>query len=65
MNPGGTIKSYFKISSTQGGFSGILKNVDYFGYAVSNLGDLYGDGTSDIAVGARNDDDGGLNKGAV
>jgi hypothetical protein len=39
-----------KISDTEGGFTGILDNEDYFGKAAS-LGDLDGDGVGDLAVG--------------
>ncbi len=65
LNTDGTVKSYQKISNTEGGFSGTLDNGDYFGVSVSGIGDLDNDGVDDIAVGARNDDDGGCNHGAV
>ena len=61
----GTVKSHQKISDTQGGFTGILDDVDFFGSSVASLGDLDGDGVGDLAVGARWDDDGGFNRGAV
>ena len=60
----GTIHAYQKISDTQGGFTGDLDDGDYFG-VVTGIGDLDGDGVSDIAVGAVQDDDGAYNAGAV
>ena len=65
LNSDGTVKSHQKISDTQGGFLGTLDNDDSFGHAVTNLGDLDGDGFVDIAVGTAHDDDGGTDKGAV
>ncbi len=58
-------KSQQKISDTQGGFGGVLDNVDYFGRAWPGIGDLDGDGAEDIAVGAFRDDDDGADRGAV
>jgi len=65
LDTDGTVKSHQKISSTEGGFTGILNDSDFFGYSVASLGDLDGDGLTDLAVGAKWDDDGGLNRGAV
>ncbi|MBL4753542.1 MAG: FG-GAP repeat protein [Flavobacteriales bacterium] len=65
MNTDGTVKAQQKISDTEGNFTGILDNFDRFGVALTTLGDLNGDGISDLVVGARYDDDGGLNRGAV
>ena len=65
LNTDGTVKSHQKISDTQGGFSGALDDFDYFGWSVASLGDLDGDGVGDLAVGARGDDDGGGDRGAV
>ena len=61
----GTVRSYQKISATDGGFTGELTGTDYFGVSVAGLGDLDGDGVEDLAVGAHHDDDGGSNRGAV
>ncbi|MEE9296334.1 MAG: integrin alpha, partial [Phycisphaerae bacterium] len=65
LNTDGTVKSHQKISSTQGGFAGILENGDLFGSSLASLGDLHGDGAVDLAVGAELDDDGGNHRGAV
>ncbi len=61
----GWVLSHQKISSTQGGFTGILDDNDVFGRSLASLGDHDGDGVTDLAVGAMRDDDGGSNRGAV
>ena len=65
LNTNGTVKSHQKISDTQGGFTGILDDTDWFGSSVASLGDLDGDGVGDLAVGAPSDDDGDYQRGAV
>ena len=65
LNTNGTVKSHQKISDTEGNFTGVLGNSGGFGVSVSSLGDLDGDGVTDLAVGATGDDDGGTNRGAV
>ena len=65
LNTDGTVKSHKQISEGIGGFTGTLDNSDNFGTGLSLLGDIDCDGTSDIAVGAWSDDDGGPNRGAV
>ena len=65
LNRDGTVKGYRKISDTEGNFQGSLRDNDCFGTSVANLGDLDGDGTTDLAVGAYRDDTGGVDCGAV
>lgn len=64
MNSDFTVNSYQKISDTEGGFNGVLEFEDYFGGSVLNIGDLDGDGITDIVVGCYRDDDGQLNSGS-
>ena len=54
-----------KISATAGGFDAELEEMDQFGRSIVNLGDLDGDGVTDLLVGAHTDDDGALDKGSV
>lgn len=65
LNADGTTKTHQKISDIAGGFTGGIKDRNYFGYSVSSIGDLNKDGTTDIAVGAILDDDGGSARGAI
>jgi len=65
LNTNGTVKSHQKISDKQGSFKGLLDDYDLFGTSVCSIGDLDGDGITEIAVGAENDDDGSVNNGAV
>jgi hypothetical protein len=66
LNADGTVKSHEKISSTQGGFAGVLDDGDDFGEDVAFLGDLSGSGGfGALAVNAWKDDDGGRNQGAI
>lgn len=64
-NADGSAKSRVKISDTEGNFAGVLNDTDRFGSSITSLGDLDGDGIGDIAAGAPNDDDGGIDRGAV
>jgi len=64
LNGDGTVAGSQKISDNAGGFGATLDNGDTFGN-VADAGDIDGDGTTDLAVGAFNDDDGGSNRGAV
>ncbi|MCP4593910.1 MAG: hypothetical protein GY842_24510 [bacterium] len=59
------MRSHQKISDSEGGFTDTLDIQDYFGASVAALGDLDGDGTGDLAVGAYGDDDSGPYRGAV
>ncbi|MHC5074340.1 MAG: integrin alpha, partial [Planctomycetota bacterium] len=65
LNSNGTVKGHQKISDTQGNFTGVLDNEDWFGVSVCSIGDFDSDGLTEIAVGAEADDDGGQNRGAV
>jgi PKD repeat protein len=65
LNADGTVLGEQKISMTQGGFKGALGGGDLFGFALANVGDVDGDGVTDLAVGTPKDDDGGVRKGAV
>ena len=56
--------STVKIASATNGGPTLVTN-DQFGYSVANIGDINSDGINDIAVGARLDDTGGTNRGAV
>jgi len=64
MNTDGSPKSSVLIDSTSSNGPTISSN-DWFGNAVANIGDLDGDGITDMAVGAEQDDHGGTNRGAL
>ncbi|HEX6882647.1 MAG TPA: FG-GAP-like repeat-containing protein [Planctomycetota bacterium] len=49
LNADGTVKGHVRIGQASGGFAGMPE--EYFGLAVTGLGDLDGDGTPDVAVG--------------
>jgi len=55
----GTVKSYQKVSDTQGNMTGLSKQ-DNFGTSVTSIGDFDGDGNNDIMVGAPMDGDGAV-----
>ena len=63
----GTANNAQKLSVQNGNLNSFytLGADDQFGWDVAGLGDLDGDGVVDLAVGARTDDDGGSNAGAV
>jgi len=61
----GTVVYEQKLSDTEGGFLGYLNNSGHFGYSVSSIGDLDGDGVPDVAVGVESDDWGGTTQGSV
>lgn len=65
LNSNLTVSNYQKISETSGGLGISLDFEDYFGGSIANLGDLNGDGITDIAVGSYRDDDGLVNSGAI
>jgi PKD repeat protein len=63
LNADGTVKDYRRISKFSSGLA--IKPGDWFGFCSANLGDLDGDGVTDVAVGAVLDDDGGVNQGSL
>jgi len=66
LNADGTVDAQQKISNGTGGLSsGLLEENDAFGIDATGLGDIDGDGVSDVLVGATQDDDGGINVGAA
>jgi hypothetical protein len=65
LRPDGTVKEHRKISMLSGGFTGLLEYPDQFGTSLATLGDLNGDGITELAVGSVRDDDGGSDRGAV
>jgi len=65
LNADGTVKEHTKISDTQGSFGGVLDDDDEFGTAVAALGDLDGDGRTELVASAPRDDDGDTDRGAA
>jgi len=65
LDSDGTVLDSVKIAVNRGGFDGKLDDNDRFGSAIAGIGDLNGDGITDLAVGAPQTDDGASNAGAV
>ena len=56
LKPDGTVKAEQKISALAGGLNVALRQEDSFGWAVEALGDLDGDGVTELAVGSTRDE---------
>ncbi len=65
LDTDGTVDHHSIINKLEGGFTGDLQAQDQFGRGLGNIGDLDGDGITDLAVGAHQDDGGGYRRGAV
>jgi len=65
LAPLGNIAALQRLSSLPGEFPTTLHNSDWFGCALALLPDLDGDGNDELVLGARMDDDGGKNRGAL
>lgn len=65
LNADGTVQARQKISDQQGNFNNQLKDDDLFGSSVAAIGDLDGDGISDLAAGAPQANNDGTRKGAI
>ena len=62
----GTVRAWTHLSGTHGTLPSVsLTAYDDFAESVAYMGDINSDGYPDIAVGAREDDDGGDDRGAV
>ena len=57
--------SIIKITANTGGLDADLDSGDRFGRDHDYAGDINGDGITDLVVGARSDDDGATDAGAV
>lgn len=65
LNANGKVRDQQRIADGAGGFNGKLADGDRFGSAIADIGDLDGDGVTDLGAGAPNDDDGSDNAGAI
>ena len=64
MNSNGSVLYTIEINNNTAN-GPVLSDDDRFGSSIANIGDLNNDGIFDIAVGAYNDDDGGIDRGAI
>jgi PKD repeat protein len=65
LNEDATVKSFVKLSDLAGNLALELDEYDWFGSSVARLGGAPDDGLWNLAIGCRNDDDGGPNRGAI
>ncbi|RMD81168.1 MAG: hypothetical protein D6815_12450, partial [Candidatus Dadabacteria bacterium] len=65
LDTAGTVKSATKLSELTPGFGGQLSAFDAFGYSVTAVRDLDGDGLAELVAGAPGDGDGGFARGAA
>ena len=65
MNRDGTVNGHHRFGRTGGAVPLPLSSWDWIGSSLAPLGDLDLDGVPDLVSGARNDDDGGSNLGAL
>mmetsp|Transcript_6190 Transcript_6190/g.18467 ORF Transcript_6190/g.18467 Transcript_6190/m.18467 type:complete len:517 (-) Transcript_6190:396-1946(-) len=66
LTPNATVKESHKISAEAGGLVGPLAAGDRFGFSIAGAGDLDGNGTPDLYVGASKDDGrSGVDTGAL
>ncbi len=63
-NADGTVKQTVRIANNHNG-GPALNSDDMFGSGVTSLGDIDGDGVTDLAIGAPGDGTGGMERGAV
>jgi hypothetical protein len=52
LNADGTVRDYQKISDTEGDFKGTIDEGDNFGRSIAAIGDIDGNGFTDLVVGA-------------
>ncbi|MEM9023009.1 MAG: VCBS repeat-containing protein, partial [Bacteroidota bacterium] len=60
----GTVRWHEKYTTNTPQMAGYLDVLDWWGFSVAHLGDLNGDGATEFAIAALQDDDGGTNTGA-
>ncbi len=63
LNADGTVKATAKIADGSGSLS--LGDDDFFGIGLATLGDLDGDGVTELVVGTAGDNTGGSDRGAI